>query len=128
MRYLLDTHSFLWHFAAPSKLGANARQVLAAAGSDLWLSVASVWELAIKHALGKLSLTAPPVDFVEARLPVMGCKVLPIELRHIRALSSLPPLHRDPFDRMLVAQAVADGFSIVSADGNVAAYGAPVIW
>lgn len=124
MRLLLDTHALIWWMADASELSDRARSAIAERSNEVMVSIASLWEIVIKRALGKLEF---PED-VETTLAVEGFGLLPIGFGHLRALESLPTLHRDPFDRMLVAQALADGLVIVSGDPAVARYGAPILW
>lgn len=90
--------------------------------NEIYLSVASVWEMVIKHGTGKLSLPLPPAQYVPERLAALGHKVLPIEHRHVLQLAELPAHHKDPFDRILVAQAQVEGMPIITADPLVMAY------
>ena len=116
-RLLLDTHAFLWWRAAPGRLGAAAHGAIAEA-DVVHVSMASAWEAAIKVSLGKLRLAARFEDGVAES----GFRPLPIAFRHIDRLADLPFLHRDPFDRMLIAQALADGLTIVTGDRRIARY------
>jgi PIN domain nuclease of toxin-antitoxin system len=113
-----------WGTADAPDLSDRARSAIAERSNEVLVSVASLWELVIKRALGKFEF---PED-VETTLTVEGFGLLPIGLGHRRALESLPALHRDPFDRMLVAQALADGLMMVSGDPAVARHGAPILW
>ena len=126
MRLLLDTHAFLWYVTDDARLSAAARA--AASSGDVRLSVASLWEMAIKHGLGKLDLPGPFATFFEAQLAVNGFGLVPVELAHLDAYAALPFHHRDPFDRMIVAQALAEGFTVVSRDPALARYGVEVLW
>lgn len=94
----------------------------------LYLSLASVWEMQIKSQLGKLSLPGPLPDLVQEQQQVNGIQILPIEPSHIYALQTLPPHHRDPFDRMIIAQATVAGLTIISADHVFRSYAAPLLW
>lgn len=125
MRLLLDTHALLWALAAPSKLPVRTATALRDPGNDVFVSAASGWEIAIKTALGKLS--ADLDEIVRTSLEV-GFEELPVTLVHARRVHSLPPRHRDPFDRMLVAQALEEGLTVVTHDALVVAYGAPILW
>jgi PIN domain nuclease of toxin-antitoxin system len=124
VRLLLDTHALIWWMADAPELSDRARSAIAERSNEVMVSIASLWEIVIERALGKLEF---PED-VETTLAVEGFGLLLIGLGHLRALESLPALHRDPFDRMLVAQALADGFVMVSGDPAVARYGAPILW
>jgi PIN domain nuclease of toxin-antitoxin system len=115
---LLDTHVALWWLVDPDVLSEQARDVIGDGGNRVVLSAASVWEAAIKVAAGRLSM---PETFDEAAEAV-GIESLPISARHARRAAELPPLHRDPFDRMLVAQAVEEGLVIVTRDARVRQY------
>ena len=114
---LLDTHAFLWWRGAPSRLGPAAQHAIAEA-QIVYVSMASAWEAAIKVSMGKLKLNDPFEDGVTES----GFRPLPITFAHIHHLVALPFLHRDPFDRMLIAQALADGLTIVTGDRRIANY------
>ncbi len=122
MRALLDTHCWLWLQAAPERLGRDRIERFADPQTELFLSAASAWEIAIKAGLGKLSLPEPPQSYVPSRMESSGCRALSIEFDHVLGVASLPPLHRDPFDRVLVAQAQCERLVLVTADRQVAAY------
>ena len=122
MRVLLDTHLLLWALAAPAKLPAAARTRIEAA--EVYVSAASIWEISIKSALGKLE--ADPQEVLTAIAPA-GFSLLPITGEHAAKVRELPPLHKDPFDRMLVAQAQLEGLTIVTRDSQFQAYGVPVL-
>jgi PIN domain nuclease of toxin-antitoxin system len=128
VRYLLDTHAVLWAGLDPARLGPAAREVMEDPGNDLLLSVASTWEMAIKRGLGKLSLRMPLAQLVATALARPGYRLAAIELRHTLAVEGLPPHHRDPFDRLLVAQALTEGWPIVSQDTAFDAYGIERVW
>lgn len=121
MRVLLDTHVFLWLHTEPERLGERL-VLLEDPLNELLVSAASSWEIAIKHANGRLPLPEPPERYVPSRLRQMGAVALAIEHSHALAVADLPSLHRDPFDRMLVAQAGLLGVPIVTADPQVAQY------
>lgn len=121
MRLLVDTHVFLWLLAEPDRLGGHIRS-LEDPRNDLFLSAASSWEIAIKTQLGRLQLPDDPKRYVPDRMRAIGAQPLPIEHSHALAVSGLPPFHRDPFDRMLVAQARDLRLTIVTADVQIARY------
>jgi PIN domain nuclease of toxin-antitoxin system len=121
VRILLDTHIFLWLQTEPEQLGEQLR-VAEDPNNDLLLSAASSWEIAIQHGLGRLPLPEPPGRYVPARMRAIGAQPFPIEHSHALAVASLPPLHDDPFDRMLVAQAGALGVPLMTADEKVIQY------
>ena len=128
MRVLLDTHAFLWFITADPKLSTQAAQVIRDGRNDVLLSLASVWEIAIKVSIGRLPIPQPLDTFVPQQLGFNRIGLLPVELRHALAIARLPLHHRDPFDRMLVVQAQADDIPIVSADTTLDAYGVQRLW
>jgi PIN domain nuclease of toxin-antitoxin system len=122
MRLLLDSHAFLWFVEDHPRLSARARKAILEEATEVWVSHASLWELTIKQALRRLALPDPPdMMALNARL-----RLLAIELHHIRATAGLPLHHGDPFDRLLVAQAIEDGLVLVTTDKLVQRY--PVAW
>jgi PIN domain nuclease of toxin-antitoxin system len=118
VRLLLDTHAFLWWCGDDPRLGDVERQAIRDGANEAYLSAASVWEMAIKQALGRLQVPEP-VSAAAARL---GFEPLPIAFAHAEATALLPPLHRDPFDRLLVAQARTEGLTLVTSDPMIRAY------
>jgi PIN domain nuclease of toxin-antitoxin system len=127
MRLLLDTHVFLWYLTADPKLPAAFLAASQNPKNEVYLSVASVWEAVIKHQLGKLPLPAAPAEYLPLQREAHGITCLPIDEGAMAHLASLPPLHRDPFDRLLVAQALQHGLTIVTVDPDVAAYPVPLL-
>ncbi|MBI4410114.1 MAG: type II toxin-antitoxin system VapC family toxin [Gemmatimonadetes bacterium] len=123
MRLLLDTHAFLWWSEGNPRLRVRTRRAIAAAETVV-VSAASAWEAAIKIALGRLSIRIPFEQAVE----INAFEQLPITFAHVAAVTGLAPHHRDPFDRMLIAQAFAEGLTIVTHDPRFEAYGVPVLW
>ena len=124
MKLLLDTHAALWFLGADDRLGENAKRQLTDDGNRVLLSAAVAWEVAVKRSLGKLEVT----ENYLALLLGAGAQALPITIDHAAAVERLPWHHRDPFDRILVAQAGLEGAALVSRDEALAAYGVPVIW
>lgn len=127
MRLLLDTQIWLWALVASGRLGRRTSQALTDSGNDVYLSAASSWEIAIKYTLGKLPLPAPPERYVPERIRLSGVTPLAIEHSHALAVATLPELHRDPFDRLLIAQAVVERMTLVTADSAVTAYDVPLL-
>jgi PIN domain nuclease of toxin-antitoxin system len=123
---LLDTHVFLWLQVEPRRVGPHLAR-LEDPAARLLLSAASSWEIAIKHGLGRLRLPEAPSTYVPSRARAIGAELVAVEHRHALAVAALPPHHRDPFDRLLVAQAGADGLTIVTADAALAAYDVPLL-
>ncbi len=125
MKLLLDTHVLLWAAGQPEKLTPAARQQLEAPENELLFSAASLWEIAIKHGLGRDDFRVAP-RLLRRGLLDNGYIELPITSAHAVALDSLPPIHKDPFDRMLVAQSITEGVTLLTADPLVAQYPGPV--
>ncbi len=128
MRLLLDTHTFLWWVNDASPLSRRARSAIADPGNECWLSLASCWEMAVKLSLGKLKIGASIERFIPEQLAANGFRELGIELRHVACVSRLQFHHRDPFDRLLAAQAIEEGLTIVSADRVFRRYGVNRVW
>lgn len=128
MRLLLDTHSFLWFVTEDPKLSISARRIIATGSNELLLSVACVWEIAIKVSIGRLPIPAPLDTFILEQLRINRIGLLPIELKHIFEVTRLPLHHRDPFDRLLIAQALTEGLPIVSADPAFDSYSVQRFW
>lgn len=128
MEVLLDTHTFLWFSRASPELSERARGLIEDTKNDLFLSIVSPWETGIKISTGKLVL-GRPIDVVfEDRMKRSGITMLSITLAHIARVSALPFHHRDPFDRMLIAQSLVEGIPIISADAIFDAYGVTRFW
>src|SRR5713226_708360 len=124
MRLLLDTHVLLWWREAARPLSRRAHAEIADGGNEIVVSIASLWEITIKRSLGKLAFP----DDLEAVLEEERFLLLPISFLHLRSLDGLPHLHRDPFDRLLIAQSLTEQLPIISNDRALAAYGATLIW
>lgn len=127
MRVLLDTQVWLWMLAAPDRLSSQSRALLVAAENELLLSAASAWEIAIKHGLGKLQLPESPAKYIPRMMVHTSVTPLPIHHRHALHVAELPEHHRDPFDRLLVAQAQVEGVPIMSADRHFRQYDVEVL-
>src|SRR4051794_19475187 len=128
MRALLDTHTFLWFVHQDPRLSADARALIIDPSTDLLLSVASAWEIVIKVALGRLKLIKHTEVFLKEHLNANDIAPLPIRLEHATAVGSLPAHHRDPFDRMIIAQAVSEHVPIITNDSEFKKYSAQVVW
>lgn len=128
MRLLLDTHSFLWMITDDPALSVAARDAIAAADNEVWLSAASGWEIAIKYGLGRLPLPEEPDRYVPRMRERSGVSLLPIGEAEVCQLHRLPPIHRDPFDRVLVAQANCHGMVIVTDDTVIRRYPVQTLW
>ncbi len=128
MRLLLDTHASYWYIEGEPQLSPTARTVIQDATNEVLFSPASFWEIAIKVSLGKWKLNRPYEDFIAIGLSQYGFQVLPILPTHTARLIGLPFHHKDPFDRLLVAQALVEQIAIVSADPALDAYGVTRLW
>lgn len=131
MRLLLDTHAFLWLLQDQPRLGGSARAAVVDGANELFLSIASCWEMAIKHTAGKLTLPAPFSVFMESQLMTNRICLLPISIAHLGRLGTFakhPREHRDPFDRLLVAQALEEMMPVVSGDSALDEYGVQRVW
>jgi PIN domain nuclease of toxin-antitoxin system len=127
-RALLDTHTFIWFISGSDKLSRDARELIETRENRIFISAASLWEIAIKHALGKLALDRPFDELIPEQLYRQQIETLQIELSHLSELIPLPLHHRDPFDRLIVAQAKAERLPIVSVDQALDPYGIQRIW
>jgi PIN domain nuclease of toxin-antitoxin system len=116
MKILLDTHIWLWWIAAPDKIDSDAHKILVDRRNELFLSAASSWEISIKYGLGRLKLSEPPDRFIPPRLQRDGITALPINLIHTVEVANLPLHHRDPFDRIIIAQSRIEKIPIMTAD------------
>jgi PIN domain nuclease of toxin-antitoxin system len=128
VKLLLDTHTFIWWDSEPTKLSATALALLSDPDNDLILSVTSLWEMQIKRQLGKLSLRLLLADIIAHQQATNGLVVLAITQARVMALDGLPTPHKDPFDRLLVAQANNEGATLVSADAIFGSYPVQVAW
>jgi PIN domain nuclease of toxin-antitoxin system len=126
MKVLIDTHVFLWGIQHEERLSRRVQNLLP--GADVWISVASLWEIITKVQVGKLIVPAPVGDYLSARLKANGVLVLQITFDHVKRLEGLPLHHRDPFDRILVAQSVEEKIPLVTSDPLFARYPVEVFW
>ncbi len=128
MKYLLDTMVWLWSLGPTEKIGHDGLEVISRGAEDIYLSVASSWEVAIKTQLGKFQLPEEPVGYVPRRLAEQGIRPLAITLDHSLRVYELPLHHSDPFDRLIIAQAIAEKMTILTADRAFAKYSVDVVW
>ena len=128
MKLLVDAHALIWAVDDPSKLGRQAVTALQDPGNDLILSAGTIWEIAIKVGLGKLSLSMPYREWMNQAITDLGMAVLPITVEYADAQGNLPRHHGDPFDRLLVAQAQVENMALVSADSGFDPYGINRLW
>ncbi len=128
MRYLLDTCTFLWLTLEPAKLSSKAVQVITDPANSVFLSAVSTWEIALLYALGRITLQNPPAVFVPQQRSQHGVLPLPLQEEATLVLPSLPALHKDPFDRMLVCQAIQDNLVILTPDSLIRQYAVQTDW
>ena len=128
MNLLLDTHAFLWWVAASGELSRKARSAIGSARNECFVSVASGWEIAIEVSLGRLRIDGALDRFLPEQLAANGFQPLAIDLKHAARVATLPFHHRDPFDRLLVAQALEEDLAVVTADPVFATYGVNRVW
>ena len=127
MKCLLDTHAYIWWLGDPARISPAAKKILSDPSNEISVSIASFWELSIKSSLGKITLSRD-VQSLAASLQEDGLKLLSIEPPHCRAVTNLPFHHRDPFDRMLIAQALTEDFVLLSRDREFESYPVRVVW
>ena len=128
MKLLLDTHAALWLVNEYEKLSPKVKALILDHDNDLYLSIASVWEIAIKVSIGKLKELPGGVSSLLSQIEKMPIELIPITSAHIEIIESLPFIHRDPFDRILIATAKNENMTILTDDNDVSAYGIPCIW
>lgn len=128
MAYLLDTHAFLWWITDDPRLSNFARQIIREASNRILFSAASAWEIAVKAGLGRLDFRVDLAELIPRQIAANSFVALPIDARHALQVLQLPPLHRDPFDRILVAQARIEGTPILTADPLIARYEVTTLW
>lgn len=128
MKLLLDTHVFFWAMIDPTKISPPARAAIEVGGNHVHVSIASAWEMAIKVGIGKWPEAVKLVDHFEIEANATGFRILPINISHVRTAGLIQNPHRDPFDRLLAAQAMIEGLSLVTADAKMTGLGAKVLW
>ena len=128
MKTLLDTNAFLWLITGDERLSETAKKIFLDQGNSLFFSAASLWEICIKKSLGKLSLKSGWLKAIQDEMKVNAIQWLPIEMLHCAELTKLPFHHRDPFDRMLIAQAMVEDMLVLSRDGRLSDYQITRIW
>lgn len=128
MRYLLDTGIWLWSLLEPQRISPRARDIIVDIDQEIFLSAATIWEIAIKSSRGKLTLPEPPQSFVPRFMHEQGLRPLAITQQHTLATMSLPSHHRDPFDRLLIAQASVENLILINADRMFDRYPVQLLW
>lgn len=128
MRALLDTHAFLWWILDDPLLSARARDLITDSENEIFFSVASAWEIAIKVQRGRMKLPDPPNQFIVQQVHKNNFQILPIQIDHALRVCDLPLYHFDPFDRLMVAQCQVESLSFITADAQISKYEVPVFW
>lgn len=128
MNFLLDTHAFIWWDREPERLSPRVYAACENKDNQLYLSIASIWEMQIKVDSGKLAFQQPLAEIIDHQTRENGITILPVSLPHLWQLATLPAYHNDPFDRMLVAQANADKLVLITADRHIARYSVELFW
>jgi len=128
LNLLLDTHAFLWWITDDPRMSSRARRSLTTRANEVYFSAVSAWEIAIKSKTGLLPVLGDPTEWVPAQLQAQRFRLLPVSISHALATYHLPTLHRDPFDRLLIAQAQLEGLGVVTIDTQIAGYGVKVVW
>ena len=128
MRCLLDTHTAFWYFAGSPEISEKAKTVIEDSGNEIFVSIISAWEIAIKRSLGRENTSLCTVAEFFDEVAASGFELLTLEPRHVRPVETLPYHHRDPFDRLLISTAIAEDMTFLSADGNVPKYAVNWLW
>jgi PIN domain nuclease of toxin-antitoxin system len=128
LRLLLDTCTFLWIASGSSQLSKRAAELFSDPANDVFLSAVSAWEIALKHSLGALRLPVPPIEFVLSQREAHGITALPLTEEDVLYLPKIPQLHRDPFDRMLICQAVVNSLAVLTPDELISQYPIRTVW
>jgi PIN domain nuclease of toxin-antitoxin system len=128
MRYLLDTHAFLWFISDDSRLSRKATSIIRKAENEIFLSTVSVWEIAIKTQLGRLQIEEDVDVFILSELEKNTFLALPITIPHAAYITKLPDIHKDPFDRMLIAQSTVENMALISGDQSIRKYSLEIEW
>ena len=128
MRFIVDTHAWLWAQSEPERLPSSVLEVLEDPANDVFVSAASAWEIAVKYQRGRLPLPEPPMTYVPMRMVDSGCKPLSIEHAHALQAGQLPMHHRDPFDRVLIAQSQILDMPVVTRDPAFSLYDVDLVW
>jgi PIN domain nuclease of toxin-antitoxin system len=128
LRILVDTHTFLWALQNDRRLSAKARQILCSDEHELVFSLVSLWEIAVKIKIGKLNAVGSSVGYIREEMKAYGMELLPVRYEHILQMEQLPLYHSDPFDRLLIAQAIAEFMPILTHDSEFPRYPVKLIW
>ncbi|BBO80295.1 type II toxin-antitoxin system VapC family toxin [Desulfosarcina ovata] len=126
--YLIDTHCWLWWHIEPSKLSRKVIELVEDGSTTIFFSVVSAWEIVIKYRLQKLRLPLNPYEYIPKRLEISYMDVLPVQLEHTLQVENLPDHHKDPFDRLLIAQAISEKLNLISSDCQMSSYDVEIVW
>ena len=126
-KYLIDTHCWLWWHIDPNRLGRHTLKLIEDEESIIFFSVVSAWEIVIKYNLKKIKLPLPPSDYIPKRLEISYMEVIPVNLCHVLQVEKLPDYHKDPFDRLLIAQAITEKLTVITVDHQFQDYGIETI-
>ena len=125
--YLLDTHTAIWFFNGSDELSKTAKQIIKDFSNSVFLSITSAWELAIKIGIGKMKFNGKSTGFLQLA-EKCEIRILPIKAAHLTVFENLPHIHKDPFDRLIIASALAEQMTLITDDDNIARYDVPIIW
>jgi PIN domain nuclease of toxin-antitoxin system len=128
VKILIDTHVFIWYIQNSERLPSSVTTLINNGSNEILFSTASIWEIAIKQSTGKLNLGVPYIGFIQEQMRLNNIELLPINLNHIEVVTTLPFHHRDPFDRILIAQAIMENIVLVSADSVFSLYPVQRMW
>ncbi len=128
MKYLLDTHAFLWWNMDDAQLSSTAKEIIANGEHEVYLSAASAWEISIKAARERLTLPEEPEVYISSRMNLHNFKALPVEIQHAVKVYNLPKHHTDSFDRLLIAQSQAESMPLLTVDAEIRKYDVEIIW
>ena len=128
MRFLIDTHTFIWYVTSNPKLSAVAQKLIDDGNNDVLLSIASIWEMGIKHSIGKLTFELPFMTFIESQMQQNSMEILNIRIEHLDIIANLALHHRDPFDRLIIAQAMVEQLPVVGVDKAFDSYAVQRLW
>ena len=128
MKFLIDTHTFIWYVTNNSKLSSVAQKLIDDGNNDVLLSIASVWEMGIKHSIGKLTFELPFMTFVTLQMQQNSMEILNIRIEHLDVVANLPLHHRDPFDRLIISQTMVEQLPIVGVDKAFDSYAVRRLW
>jgi PIN domain nuclease of toxin-antitoxin system len=128
MKALLDTHTFLWWVADDPQISLNAKDIISNPDNEIYFSIVSAWEIIIKVGTGKLTLSEPAEIYIPSRVASNQFETIPVQMSHILRINNLPSFHKDPFDRLLIAQSLVEDLALITVDGAITRYPIKTIW